>query len=113
VAETNLTIRLAEAAEQERQIETLRATIQECTAWFDEDARAALTNDTCNSIFVSGGLPNSKISGPSTSEILLAELVNINAKVELQILIRTGRLLETTASNVEVAEGDDPYDCDQ
>lgn len=22
-------------------------------------------------------------------------------------------LLETTASNMEVAEGDDPYDCDQ
>jgi hypothetical protein len=91
----------------------LLATIQECSSWFEDDARAALTNDVCNSIFVSGGLPNSEISGPSTSEILLAELVNINAKVELQILIQTGRLLETTASHTEIAEGDDPYDCDQ
>jgi hypothetical protein len=138
VTETNKTLRLAQAveqeaeqerrkAEEERRIETLRATIQECTTWFDEDARAALTNDVCNSIFASGGLPNSDVSGPSTSEIPTAELVNTseirlaqlantNATAELEILIESGMLLETIeamAAEMGISEDGDPYDCDE
>jgi hypothetical protein len=53
----------------------LAATIQECSTWFEDDARGALTNDVCNSIFASGGLPHSEVSGPTTSEVLLAEII--------------------------------------
>ena len=116
VAETNLTIRLAEAAKQERRIETLATTIQECTAWFDEDARAALTNDVCNSIFSSGGVPNSDVLGPSTSETLLAELVNMQSLAEIEFLSTTGIPLETLEALDALAETvrlANPDECDQ
>jgi hypothetical protein len=116
LAETNLTILEAEAAQQDRRVDTLAATIQECSSWFNSDPRSALTNDICNSIFVSGGLPNSEVSGPSTSEILLAELTNQNASTELEILIDTGMLLETLqqmAKERGISEDGDPYDCDE
>jgi hypothetical protein len=116
LAETNLTLQQAEAAQQDRRIDTLAATIQECSAWFNSDPRSALTNDICNSIFVSGGLPNSEVSGPSTSEILLAEQINENASTELEILIETGMLLETLeqmAKQRGMYEDGDPYDCDE
>jgi hypothetical protein len=103
-------------ARQDRRVDTLAATIQECSAWFNGDPRSALTNDICNSIFVSGGLPTSEVSGPSTSEILLAELINENASTELEILIETGMLLETLqqmAKEREIPEDGDPYDCDK
>ncbi|AGI67249.1 hypothetical protein OAN307_c15760 [Octadecabacter antarcticus 307] len=112
--ETNQTLQQAEAARQDRRVNTLAATIQECSAWFNSDPRSALTNDICNSIFVSGGLPNSEVSGPSTSEILLAELINENAIMELEVLIETGMLLETLqqrAKELGVSEDGDPYDC--
>lgn len=116
VTETNQTLQLAEAAQQDRRIETLAVTIQECSAWFEDDARGALTNDVCNSIFASGGLPNSEISGPTTSEVLLAELINTNATTELEILVESGMLLETIATmaaEMGIFEGGDPYECDQ
>jgi hypothetical protein len=116
LAETNQTLQQAEAARQDRRVDTLAATIQECSAWFNGDPRSALTNDICNSIFVSGGLPTSEVSGPSTSEILLAELINENASTELEILIETGMLLETLqqmAKEREISEDGDPYDCDK
>jgi hypothetical protein len=116
LAETNLTLLQAEAAQQDRRIDTLAATSQECSSWFNSDPRSALTNDICNSIFVSGGLPNSEVSGPSTSEILLAELTNQNASTELEILIDTGMLLETLqqmAKERGISEDGDPYDCDE
>jgi hypothetical protein len=115
LAETNLTLLQAKAAQQDRRVDTLAATIQECSLWFNSDPRSALTNDICNSIFVSGGLPNSEVSGPSTSEILLAELTNQNASTELEILIETGMLLETLeqmAKERGISEDGDPYDCD-
>jgi len=116
LAETNETLQEAEAAQQDRRLETLAATIQECSAWFEDDARGALTNDVCNSIFVSGGLPNSEISGPTTSEALLAEVINTNAKTELEIVIESGMLLETIAAmaaEMGISEAADSYDCDQ
>ena len=116
VAETIVTLHLAEAAQQDRSIETLTVTIQECSAWFEDDARAALTNDVCNSIFASGGLPNSEIAGPTTSEVLLAEAINTNASTELEILVESGMLLETiaaTAAEMGISENGDTYDCDQ
>jgi hypothetical protein len=111
LAETDQTLQQAEAARQARRVDTLAATIQECSAWFNSDPRSALTNDICNSIFVSGGLPNSEVSGPSTSEILLAELINENASTELEILIEFGMLLETR-QEMGISEDGDPYDCD-
>jgi hypothetical protein len=116
LAETNQTLQQAEAARQDRRVDTLAATIQECSAWFNSDPRSALTNDICNSIFVSGGLPTSEVSGPSTSEILLAELINENASTELEILIESGMLLETFMARAkarEISEDGDPYDCDE
>ena len=116
VTETRETIRQAEAAQQDRRIETLAVTIQECSAWFEDDARAALTNDVCNSIFASGGLPNSEIAGPTTSEVLLAEVINTNASTELEILVESGMLLETIkamAAEMGIPESGDAYDCDQ
>lgn len=104
----------AEAAQQDRRIETLAATIQECSIWFEVDARGALTNDFCNSIFASGGLPNSVISGPTTSATLLAEITNTYAEGELKILVESGMLLSTIAAKaleMGLLEGDDPYDC--
>ena len=115
LAETDQTLQQAEAARQDRRIDTLAATIQECSEWFNNDPRSALTNDICNSIFVSGGLPTSEVSGPSTSEILLAELINENASTELEILIESGMLLETflaMAKEMGVSEDGDSYDCD-
>ena len=82
-------------------------------AGVEDDARGALTNDVCNSIFSVGGLPNSVISGPTTSETLLAEIKNKNAYTELNILI-TGMVLKTYATEVDEIsplEGGDPYDC--
>ena len=114
VIETSETIRQAEAAQQDRRIETLAATVQECATWFDEDARAALTNDVCNSIFASGGLPNSEIAGPTTSEVLLAEVIHTNASTELEILIESGMLLETIAAmaaEMGISENGDTYNC--
>lgn len=114
VTETQETIRQAEAAQQDRRIETLAATIQECSIWFEDDARGALTNDVCNSIFASGGLPNSIISGPTTSATLLAEITNTYAEGELKILVESGMLLSTIAAKaleMGLLEGDDPYDC--
>jgi hypothetical protein len=116
LAETDQTLQQAEAARQDRRVDTLAATIQECSAWFNSDPRSALTNDICNSIFVSGGLPTSEVSGPSTSEILLAELINENASTELEILIESGMLLETFMARAkarEISEDGDPYDCDE
>jgi hypothetical protein len=116
LAETNLTLLQAEAAQQDRRVDTLAATIQECSSWFNSDPRSALTNDICNSIFVSGGLPNSEVSGPSTSEILLAELTNENASIELEILTTSGMLLETyqqIVNEMRMSEDGDPYDCDE
>jgi len=116
VTKTRTTIRQAEAAQQERRIETLAVTIQECSAWFKDDARGALTNDVCNSIFASGGLPNSEISGPTTSEALLAEEINTYAKTELEILVESGMLLETIAAmaaEMGISETAVSYDCDQ
>jgi hypothetical protein len=55
------------------------------------------------------------VSGPSTSEILLAELINENASTELEILIESGMLLETLeqmAKQRGMYEDGDPYDCD-
>lgn len=114
VAETQETIRQAEAAQKDRRIETLAATIQECSIWFEDDPRGALTNVVCNSIFASGGLPNSIISGPTTSEVLLAEITNTYAEGELEILVESGMLLSTIAAKaleMGLLEGDDPYDC--
>jgi hypothetical protein len=111
LAETDQTLQQAEAARQDRRVDTLAATIQECSAWFNSDPRSALTNDICNSIFVSGGLPTSEVSGPSTSEILLAELINENASAELGILTTSGMLLETFMA-MGISEDGDPYDCD-
>ena len=116
VAETNVTLQQAEAAQLDRCIENLAVTIQECSAWFEDDARAALTNDVCNSIFASGGLPNSEIAGPTTSEVLLAEVINTNASTELEILVESGMLLETIkamAAEMGIPENGDTYDCDQ
>ena len=116
VAETNVTLQQAEAAQLDRRIENLAVTIQECSAWFEDDARAALTNDVCNSIFASGGLPNSEIAGPTTSEVLLAEVINTNASTELEILVESGMLLETIkamAAEMGIPENGDTYDCDQ
>ena len=56
------------------------------------------------------------MSGPSTSEILLAELINENASMELEILIETGMLLETLeqmAKEREISEDGNSYDCDE
>jgi hypothetical protein len=55
------------------------------------------------------------VSGPSTSEILLAELINENASAELGILTTSGMLLETFMARAKargISEDGDPYDCD-
>lgn len=44
----------------------LAETITECSSWFLEDRRAAMTNDICSTIFLERGLPNS----PNFEEIL-------------------------------------------
>jgi hypothetical protein len=75
-----------------------------------------LTNDVCNSIFASGGLPNSEVSGPTTSEVLLAEIINTNAETELAILVESGMLLSTIAAmalEMGLLEGGDLYGCDE
>lgn len=101
------TINEAEAARQDRRIETLSATTQECSSWFNESPRQALTNDVCNSIFAAGGLPNSTISGPSQLELLLAEFSKQNAESELEILVSSGMLIEDFMAQYGV---DEPYE---
>ena len=107
------TINEAEAARQDRRIETLSATVQECRSWFDESPREALTNDVCNPIFAAGGLPNSTIAGPSQSELLLAELSKKNAERELEVLYASGMLLEDFIAQYPSKEVDDRYNCDK
>ena len=113
VTQYDKTINEAEAARQDRRIETLSATVQECSSWYDDSPKEALTNDICNSIFAAGGLPNSTISGPSQSELLLAELSKQNAETELEILVASGMLLEDFTAQYKSDETEDVYGCDQ
>ena len=113
VTQYGRTIDEAEAARQDRRIETLSATVQECSTWFDDSPKQALTNDICNSIFAAGGLPNSTISGPSQSEVLLAELSKQNAEIELEILVESGMLIEDFMAQYKADETEDVYGCDQ
>jgi hypothetical protein len=113
VTQYGRTIDEAEAARQDRRIETLSATVQECSLWYDVSPKEALTNDICNSIFAAGGLPNSTISGPSQSEVLLAELSKQNAETELEILVASGMLIEDFMAQYKSDETEDVYGCDQ
>ena len=113
VTQYGRTIDEAEAARQDRRIETLSATVQECSLWYDVSPKEALTNDICNSIFAAGGLPNSTISGPSQSEVLLAELSKQNAEIELEILVESGMLIEDFMAQYKADETEDVYGCDQ
>tara|TARA_B110000503_G_C6983538_1_gene344287 strand:+ start:66 stop:764 length:699 start_codon:yes stop_codon:yes gene_type:complete len=113
VTQYGRTIDEAEAARQDRRIETLSATVQECSLWYDVSPKEALTNDICNSIFAAGGLPNSTISGPSQSELLLAELSKQNAETELEILVASGMLIEDFIAQYKSDETEDVYGCDQ
>lgn len=111
VTQYDKTINEAEAARQDRRIETLSATVQECSSWYDDSPKEALTNDICNSIFAAGGLPNSTISGPSQSEVLLAELSKQRAEQELRIIVMSGMLLgEYMATSQPTAEETDEED---
>ena len=87
--------------------------MQECSLWYDVSPKEALTNDICNSIFAAGGLPNSTISGPSQSEVLLAELSKQNAEIELEILVESGMLIEDFMAQYKADETEDVYGCDQ
>ena len=113
VTQYGRTIDEAEAARQDRRIETLSATVQECSLWYDVSPKEALTNDICNSIFAVGGVPNSTISGPSQSEVLLAELSKQNAETELEILVASGMLIEDFMAQYKSDETEDVYGCDQ
>ena len=113
VTEYGRTIDEAEAARQDRLIETLSATVQECSTWFDDSPKEALTNDVCNSIFSSGGLPNSDVSGPSQLEVLLAELSKQNIETELEILVASGMLIEDFKAQYNSDETEDVYGCGQ
>lgn len=113
VRQYDQTISEAEAASHDRRIETLSATVQECRLWFDEAPKEALTNDICNSIFSVGGLPNSTITGPSQSEVLLAELSKQNRKSELEVLVKSGMLLEDLMAQSSSDEVDDGYNCNE
>ena len=113
VTQYGRTIDEAEAARQDRRIETLSATVQECSTWFDDSPKEALTNDICNSIFAAGGLPNSTISGPSQSEVLLAELSKQNIETELEILLASGMLIEDFMAQYKSDETEDVYGCGQ
>ena len=110
VRQNNMIITEAEAASQYRRIETLLATVQECSSWYDQSPREALTNDTCNSIFAAGGLPNSTITGPNQSEVLLAEISKHDAETELEILVRSGMLME---DGLDEEEPDEEYQCNE
>jgi len=116
VRQNNMIIREAEAASRDRRIETLSATAQECSAWFEDSPREALTNDICNSIFAAGGLPNSTITGPSQSEVLLAELLKQNAERELTLVEREvhARLAASVDAILATAEEpDEEYQCNE
>ncbi len=111
VTQYGRTIDEAEAARQDRRIETLVATVQECSSWFNESPKEALTNNMCNSIFAAGGLPNSTISGPSQSEVLLAELSKQSLEQELEIVTSSGMLLKDFIAQYSSEEFDDGYNC--
>ena len=113
VTQYDKTINEADATRQDGRIETLSATVQECSSWYEDSPKEALTNDICNSIFAAGGLPNSAISGPSQSEVLLAELSKQNAETELEILVASGMLLEDFMAPFKLDETEDVYGCDQ
>ena len=113
VRQNNMIISEAEAARQDRRIETLVATVQECSSWYDQSPREALTNATCNSIFAAGGLPNSTISGPSQSEVLLAELSKQKVENELEVLVGFGMLMEDYMLKYGLEEPDEEYQCNE
>jgi hypothetical protein len=113
VRQHNNTISEAEAARQDRRIEALSATVQECNEWFEQSPREALTNDICNSIFAADGLPKSTISGPSQAEVLLAEIAKQIAKQELRIVVSSGMLLNDNMARTSSTEEDDDYQCNE
>ena len=115
VRQYDKTISEAEAARRDRRIETLSATVRECSLWFDDAPREALTNDTCNSIFTAGGLPNSPITGPSQLEEILAESAGFTAKHELEVIVSSGMLIEDFRAKYgsEEEKADDNYNCSE
>ena len=113
VTQYDKTIKEAEATRQDRRIETLSATVQECSSWFEKSPKEALTNVMCNSIFAAGGLPNSTILGPSQSELLLAELSKQNVERELEVIIASGMLLKDFMAQFKSDENEDIYGCGQ
>ena len=114
VRQYDKTISEAEAARQDRRIETLSATTQECSSWFNESPRQALTNDVCNSIFATSGLPNSTITGPSMLEEIIAESAGLLAKQELEAVVSSGMLIEDyMAKYGSEKEEADSYNCSE
>ena len=114
VRQYDKTISEAEAARQDRRIETLSATTQECSSWFNESPRQALTNDVCNSIFAASGLPNSTITGPSMLEEIIAESAGLLAKQELEAVVSSGMLIEDyMAKYGSEKEEADSYNCSE
>ena len=115
VRQNNMIIIEAEAASQDRRIDTLVATLQECSAWYDQSPREALTNDICNSIFAAGGLPNSTITGPSQAEVLFAEQAKQLAERELELVVLTGMLMEDALLQygLDEEEPDEEYQCNE
>lgn len=113
VRQYDKTISEAEAARRDRRIETLSATVRECSLWFDDAPREALTNDTCNSIFTAGGLPNSPITGPSQLEEILAESAGLSAKRELEAVVSSGMLIEDYMAKYGSEEEADSYNCSE
>ncbi|SHH01519.1 hypothetical protein SAMN05444003_1657 [Cognatiyoonia sediminum] len=113
IEETAQTIKLAKDAEQDRRAETLNATIEACNEWFVTDEIGAITNDVCNSIFTSGGLPNSEIAGPTASELLLAQLINRSAIIELETLTEPDLipLMAIAEFDASTKLGNDNFDC--
>lgn len=114
VRQYDKTISEAEAARRDRRIETLSATVRECGLWFDDAPREALTNDTCNSIFTAGGLPNSPITGPSQLEEIIAESAGLSAKRELEAVVSSGMLIEDYMAKYGSEEEEaDSYNCSE
>lgn len=115
VRQNNMIIIEAEAASQDRRIDTLVATLQECSTWYDQSPREALTNATCNSIFAAGGLPDSTITGPSQAEVLFAEQAKQLAERELELVVLTGMLMEDALLQygLDEEEPDEEYQCNE
>lgn len=96
VADAETVLAANQTYEQQRAAAFLQQTIQECSDWYEDDRRAALTNPICYEVFSEIGVPLDPPTGLTASLVNQARQQKLDAQNELDQLLETGRLPRIT-----------------